>query len=150
MRLADRRAGFDAEFLDQAGPQVTVHGESLGLTAGAVQGEHELTVVGLAQRVLGDQRRQLGNDLGQACAAQVEFGLVAPLQQEQPRLLQALYQGVTAEVGGEPAERGAAPEREPGRTGPYDTRPVPPGMRGPRLGDPGVEDMHVQLAVSDA
>ncbi len=93
MGLTDRRTGFDAEFLHQTGTQITVDGEGLGLAAGAVQGEHQLPVIRLAQRVLRDQCRQFGDERGQACAAEREFGVVAPLQQEQPGLLQALHEG---------------------------------------------------------
>ncbi len=149
MGLADCVAGLDPEFLDEAGAQVAVDGQGLRLAAGAVQDEHELAVVCLTQRMLGDQRRQLRDEPGRPGTAEGEFGVVPPLQQEQPCLLQALHEGVAAEVGGEAAERCAAPEREPGRAGAHDDRPVPPGVRGTRLDDPGVEHVHVQLAVVD-
>jgi hypothetical protein len=148
--VADGRARLDAEFLDQAGAQVAVDGEGLGLAAGAVEGEHQLAVVGLAQRILGDERRQLGHEPGQPGPAQGEFGVVTPLQQEQPRLRQALHEGVAAEVRGQSAERCAAPERQSAGAGAYDARPVPAGVRGPRLGNCGVEHVHVQLAVVDS
>lgn len=49
MRLAHCGARLDPEFLDQAGAQVTVDGQGLGLTSGAVQYEHQQPVEGLPQ-----------------------------------------------------------------------------------------------------
>jgi hypothetical protein len=55
----DRRARLGAELLDQAAPQVGVHGQRVGLLAAAVQREHEQLRQRLVQRMLGDQCAQL-------------------------------------------------------------------------------------------
>src|SRR6266540_3298331 len=52
-------ARLDAELVDQGLPGGAVGGQRLGLPAAAVQGEHELAVQVLAQRVLAHQRLQL-------------------------------------------------------------------------------------------
>lgn len=124
-------------------------GEGLGLAAGAVQDEHQLTVVGLAQRMVGGQGRQLRNEPLERRSAEGEFGVVAPLQQEQPGLPQASYEGVTAQVGRESAQRGAPPQRECRRALARDAFPVPGGVRAARRGDVPLEHVDVELAVLD-
>lgn len=59
MRLPHRGSRFDAEFLDQAGPQVAVDGEGFGPASGAMQHEHQQPVEGLTERMLGDKGGQL-------------------------------------------------------------------------------------------
>ncbi len=78
-----------------------------------------------------------------------QLGLIAPLQKQQPGLLQALDEGMAAELGPDSAERGAAPQRE--RRQGLTQRPcaVPPGMRGTRGRDVGLEDADVQLTLAD-
>lgn len=82
MCLADRRPRLHAEFLDQAGAQVAVDGEGLGLAAGAVEGEHQLAVVGLAQGVFGGERGEFGDEGARPGVGEGELGIVVPLQEE--------------------------------------------------------------------
>ncbi len=141
------RPRFDAEFVHQAGAQITVDHQRLRLASGAVQGEHQLPVVRLPQRMLRGQRRQLGHEVGQARAAQGEFGVVAPFQEQQPRLGQPPHESVPTSLRSQPGQRGAPPQRERGRALPHHALPVARGVRGTGRGGAGVEDVDVQLAV---
>lgn len=149
MGLADLRARFHAEVLDEAGAQVAVDGEGLGAAAGAVQGEHELAVVGLTERMLGGERGQLRYQPVESGAADGELGVVAPLQEEQPGLGEALREGVSAQVERQAVERCAAPQGE--RAGALAQHPLPVargvGSAGRR--DVAFEDVDVQLAPLD-
>ena len=103
MSLAHLRPRLDAELVHQPGTQVTVDHQRLRLPTGAVQGEHQLPVVRLPQRMLGGQRRQLGHEIGGVSGTKGEFGVVPPLQEQQPRLTQPSHQGVPAHFRGSPA-----------------------------------------------
>ncbi len=107
-------------------------------------------MVRLAQRMLGGQRRQLRDDPLPPASAEGEFGIVAPLQQEQPGLGQALGEGVAAQFGGEAAERGAAPQGEGGGALAHDPFPVAGGVRTARGGDVAVVEVDVQFALGEA
>lgn len=150
MRLTHGPPRLHAEFVGETGAQITVDDEGLGLTACAVQGEHELTVVGLPQRMLGGQGGQLGHEVGQAVVAEGEFGVVAPLVEQQPRLLQAAHEGVPAHVGGQPAQRTSPPQPERGPALAAHPRPVTLGPGRTGGVDMGVEDLDVEFAVVDA
>jgi hypothetical protein len=158
--VAYRGARFHAEFVQEAGPEVPVDGQGLGLAAGAVQDEHEETVEGLPERVLGDQGGEFGGEgaervrpggvLARRTGREVEFGLVPPLQQQQPCLLQALDEGLGAEfLDRQTAERCPAPEGEGGGALAYRPGPVPLGVGGAGGARVGLEDADVQLAVVD-
>ncbi len=150
MGVAHGGARLHAEFVGEAGPQVAVDDEGLGLAAGAVQGEHELAVVGLPQRMLLGEGGQLGHQVGQAVVAQGEFGVVPPLLEQQPRFLEAAHEGVPAHLGGEAAQRSPPPQYERGPALPAHPFPVAVGAGGTGGGDMGVEDLDVQFAVVDA
>ncbi len=125
-------------------------GEGLGLTAAAVQGEHELAVVGLAQRVFGGEGGQLGQKRVESAVGEGQLGVVAPLQEQQSGLSEALDEGVAAQFGRESAEGGAAPEGEGGGAFAEGAAPVPARVGGARGGGVGVEGVDVEFAVVDA
>ena len=82
-----RPAGLDPELLDQRPARVAVDVERLGLATRAVEREHELAAQALAQRVLGDQRLELADELG--VAAERELGVDALLERRHAQLLEA-------------------------------------------------------------
>jgi hypothetical protein len=99
------RTWFDGELVDEALSAVSVDLERLRLPAAAVQREHQLPADALAQRVSRDQLLQLPDDL--LVVAEVQVRLDAPLQSEQPQLLEpARLVGLAGQV----ADRRAAPE----------------------------------------
>lgn len=153
MRLGHRGARLDAQFLDQAGAQVAVEGQGLGLAAGAVEGQHQLAVEGLAQRMGGDQLGEFGHQGPHRALvpapAEFQFGVVPHFEGEQPRLLQARHQGVPVRLR-QAAQRGAAPQREGGPGGVRGPRPGARGVCGPRVCHPLFEDAYVQLALFHA
>lgn len=144
-----RWARFDAQFVQEAVAQVAVDGEGFGSAAGAVEGEHQLAVVGLAEWVFGRQGRQLRDQGGESGAADGQLGVVAPLQQEEAGLREALGERVSDGLGREAGQRGAAPQGEGGRALSEDALPVLVGVGGPRPFDVCLEDVHVQLARAD-
>jgi hypothetical protein len=148
---AHRGSRLDAEFVEQAGPQVAVDGEGLGLAAVAVQDEHQKPVERLAERMLRRTRGQLRcqpvEPGGRRSKAQLR--LVPPFEDQQPGLLQALDEGVTARLGRQAAQRGATPQRE--RGGGLAQRPLPValGVRVAREGRVPLEDADVELVLAD-
>ncbi len=108
-------SGFHAQFVDQQLAGVRVDAQRLGLPAAPVQREHQQLAQSLAQRVLGGERAQLGDDL--AVQADVEGRRAAffpggDLEFGQP---EPLGLGVRARHSG---ERAAAPQREGGHQQP--------------------------------
>ena len=87
-----------------------VCGESVGLAAAAVQREHALGVQALAQRLLRDDRVDLGEDL--ELAAGREVGVDRELERPQPQLLEPADLGGRERLVGDVIERRAAPQRE--------------------------------------
>jgi len=108
-------ARLEPELFRQPAPRLLVDVESLCLPAGAVESEHELAAESFSQRVLPDERLQLGDEVRLPTERQVGFdSLLEHLQVEflQPPAL-GLHQGARVDVG----ERLSAPEgkrlREP-------------------------------------
>ncbi len=63
LELAQRRAGIDAQLLDQPLPAVGVGAQGLGLTPAPVEREHEQLQQPLAQRMPAHPRLQLAHEL---------------------------------------------------------------------------------------
>jgi hypothetical protein len=78
---------LDAELIRQRPAGITVGLERLRLAARAVEREHQLSSLALAERVLRDQRFELADDLG--VAAKLEVGVDSVLDRRQPQLLEA-------------------------------------------------------------
>ena len=64
MQLAKLAAGLDPKLVDECAPRVLIGVERLGLTAGAVEREHQLAAHPLVQRVLCHERLELAGQLG--------------------------------------------------------------------------------------
>ncbi len=141
LQTAQLRAGLEPQLGDQEAAGVLVGRQRLGLPPGTVQGEHELGMEPLPQRVLAHQPGQLLHQRGVAASGKV--GLDALLQQPEPPLLQAprrLAQHVhLAQV----RERRAAPQcqRLPQQLTVWRTRL-------PRLIGEGLEPLRVQLSLA--
>ena len=104
----ERRARLDAEFFHHRPAGRLVSGQRFWLPPAAVQGNHQLPLQPLAQRVLGNQRLQLANNVG--VMAEREIGFDPVLDDAGPQVLQPgdlhLRERLIAEIG----QRGATPQ----------------------------------------
>src|SRR6266511_44706 len=105
-----RRAGIDAELLDERAARVPVDVQRLCLAARAVEREHELGSEALAERVSGDELLQLADDV--RMPAEGEIGLYPALERGQAQLLKPRDRVLRERLVGEVGERWPAPERE--------------------------------------
>jgi hypothetical protein len=111
LELLESRAGVDSQLVAQSRPRVAERLERLGLSARPVEREHELTSKALAQRMLGDQRLQLADEL--VVAAEGEVRVDPKLQRGDAKLFEAKDRRLGERLVREVRERCAAPEREP-------------------------------------
>ena len=103
MQLAELAAGLDPELVDERAPRALIGVERLGLTAGAVEREHQLAAQPLAQRVLGHERLELAGHLGVPAGA--EILLDALLEAGEPQVVEAGDLGAGETLVGELGER---------------------------------------------
>ena len=87
LELLQLTSGFDAELLDQGPAGGAVGVQRLGLSSGAVEGEHELRSRSFAQRLLGDKALELADHLG--VPSPLEVSLDAVLESGEAHLFQA-------------------------------------------------------------
>ncbi|GAA3119889.1 hypothetical protein GCM10020001_045150 [Nonomuraea salmonea] len=138
---------LDAQLVDERLAGLGEDVERVALPAAAVVGEHELGAQALAQRVLGGQRDQLGDDLGVLAQLQVDVheGLDdadAPLDQAVALVLGVRADGAGQRLALEQGQRGA---QLAGRLG------EPAGLaRGLGLGDAAFEAGQVERVVRQA
>jgi hypothetical protein len=106
--LLERPAGLDAELLDENTASVVVELERLGLPTRAIEGEHQLRTEAFPERMRGNERLELADQL--ALAAAFEVGVDPILEGgrmesfEPPDL--RLGEGLEREVG----QRRSAPQ----------------------------------------
>jgi len=143
LELLQRRARFETEAIDERCPRLSVRIERLGLAPRSIQGEHELPAEPLAQRVIPDQRFELGNDFGMAAERQV--GVDAELEGRQTNLLESRDRRLRERLVGQIRQRRTAPERE--RFAQVRGRPLrlATGKRLRRLGRALLEPVQVHL-----
>ena len=110
LQLPQPRARLDAELADERAARRLVCLERIGLATGPVQRHQQLRAQALAQRVLGDQRLELGHEL--RAAPEREIGVEAVLERHQPQLLQAGDLALAERLEREVGQRRAAPQRE--------------------------------------
>jgi hypothetical protein len=110
LELAQRGARLQPQLLVECRARVLVAGESVGLPARAVEGEHELTAQALAVGVLGDEGLELRNQ--RDVVAELELGVDQILAGDQAQLLEAQDLGRGERLVGEVGERRAAPQGE--------------------------------------
>ena len=103
-------ARLEPELVRQLAPGHPVASQRLGLAAGAVEREHQLAAQALPQRMLGDERLELADELGVTAERQV--GVDPLLERRQPQLLQPRDLGLGERLVGEVGERRPAPQRE--------------------------------------
>ena len=84
LKLAQLRAGLDAELFDELHARVLVGLQRIGLTAISVEGEHELSAESLAIGVLIDQRLKPPDDVGMVALG--ELRLDQQLERIDPQL----------------------------------------------------------------
>ena len=128
MKPLQRLGGLDAEFFAQQAPRVQEGGQRVGLTAGAVQRQHEQAVQPLPQRMLGDQPPQFRDQVSMLAERQVQLHPV--LEHADPRLGQPVGLRVHERAGQAIADRSAPePQRGMQRAG---GRPEIPAARAAR------------------
>ena len=121
LELLERGARIDPELVDERPARVLVGLQGLRLPARPVQRRHQVAAQTLAQRVLGDERLELPDQL--VVAPEGEVGVDAELDRRQLHLLQPGDCGLGEALVGEVrqrrgpstarARRGAAPPRRP-------------------------------------
>jgi len=101
VELLQAFARLEAEFLGEREPRVFVDAQSVSLSSGAIQREHELPAKALAESMLRDERLQLGDDV--IVATESEIDVDSRLHGTKPKLAEpfdlALSEGVIGEVG---------------------------------------------------
>ena len=110
LEALERWARLDAQFPDEQVAGLLVGGERVGLAAGPVEREHELSAKALAVRMAGDESFELGDEV--AAVPELELGIDSLLDGLQALLLEpwnlCLRERFEAEVG----ERLTLPEVE--------------------------------------
>ena len=108
MQLAELAAGLDPKLVDERPPRALIGVERLGLTAAAVEREHQLAAHPLAQRLLCHERLELAGHLG--VPAGTEILLDALLEAGEPEVVEAGELRPGEAPVGELGERRATPE----------------------------------------
>src|SRR5205085_7206732 len=101
---------LDPELLDEQPAAGAVGGERLGLPAGAVERDHELPAELLAQRLLLDERLELGDE--PLVPAELELGLDPRLEGAEPELGQPPSRRPRERLAAELRDARPPPERE--------------------------------------
>jgi hypothetical protein len=101
---------FDPELLYQRATRGLIHLQRFRLAAPAVKRQHELTAQPLAQRLLGDQRLQLADEVAVAPSGQIRIDPI--LQRRNLQLPQASNRGLRPSLIGEVGQRRTPPQRE--------------------------------------
>ncbi len=110
LELAELGTGVDAELLDERLPRGSVGGERVGLTARAVERQHQLRPRPLSECLRLDECLELSDELG--VPAESEIGLDPLLERDRAQLLQPGDLGLGERLVEEVRERRPAPERE--------------------------------------
>ena len=107
VQFAQLAPRFDAQLVHERLAGAHVGLECVGLPASAIERQHQLAVQALAQRMLGDQALQLGDQLGVPTRCQV--GLDARLHGRQALLLQPRDLGLRERLDGKVGQRRTPP-----------------------------------------
>ena len=119
----ERRRRLDPEALDERLPRRAVGLERLGLPARAVEREHQLAAEPLAQRVLGDERLELGDERG--VPAEREVCVDPLLERREAQLLEPLDAARANDSYARSASGGRARGRAPRGAAPPPRRASP-------------------------
>ena len=109
-QLLQLGARLEPQFVDEHRTCGAEHGERVALASAAVQREHLEPAQALTQRVLRDQRIELGRGLGRPPA--VDVGAEPALQRSETQLVEARRDRAHGREVGDVGERRAAPERQ--------------------------------------
>ena len=104
------RAGVNAEIAIEDGAGTEVDVEGLGLSSGAIQGDHQPGLKRLAKRHLVDDPAQVGDDIDVSPGRQL--GVDPTFERERPELVEPGPLAAHRIGGGEIGQRGPAPEPE--------------------------------------
>src|SRR5439155_26190557 len=131
---------LEPELLDERAPRFLVNRQRLGLSAGAIEREHERRAQPLAKWMFANERFELPDQTG--LPAQRELSLNPLLESLEMHLLEPKDLAGRKTFRGEFAERLAAPERE------SFLKPAQRALRRqrPRFGDELLEPLEVELA----
>jgi hypothetical protein len=116
LEVAQLRAGLDTDLLDEHPAGRLVGGESVGLSAAAIEGDHQLATGPFPQRLGSDERLELAHGLRVMTKGQLRLDPI--LECAEPELIElrdvCLYEGLVGEVGhGRATPEGQSfPERE--------------------------------------
>jgi hypothetical protein len=108
--IAQLGAGFETELLAEHASSSTERSKRLGLTPGAVEGEGEASVQPFTQRVFGNKRLQLADDM--AMASEGEVGVDARLDSGKPLFFDPCRLGSRCALVNEVDQRRPAPQRK--------------------------------------
>ena len=139
LELLQRPARLQAQLLPQQLARLPVHRQRVSLPAGPIQREHQLPAQPLLQRVGGDQRLDLPDQL--TVGSQRQIGLDPVLQRRQPRFLQPCDRSLRERLVRELGKRLSPPQPQRRAQpllsrGPHRRRPAPaaPQRQAPRTG----------------
>jgi hypothetical protein len=110
LELSQRGPGLETELVHEPGARGPVGVERLGLTAAAIEGEHQQFLRTLAQRIGRRQALQLGDGLPVTAAGEV--GLDAPLEGHEAKLVEAQASGAEDIALRDVGQGFTAPERQ--------------------------------------
>ena len=136
-------ARLEPELVGELALRLAVGAERLGLPAGAIEREHQLAAQPLAQRMLGDERVELADQL--RVPARGEIGVDPLLERRPAQLLEPRDLGLRERLVGEVGERRAAPQRQR----PPQRRGGAVGIGALRLADELLEAREVELRPVD-
>lgn len=108
--VGPRRARVDAELVHEPGADAREGAQRFRLAPVTVEGQHQLRPQALAQRVLGDERLELGHEAG--VPPERQFGVDAQLECHEAQLLESCDRALGERRVGEVRERHAAPQPE--------------------------------------
>ena len=103
-------ARLEAQLLGEQAARLVVDTQRVGLSAGAIEREHQLPAKALAQWMLRNESLQLRSDVG--VAAESQIGLEPLLHCAEPQLVQPADLALSERVVGEVGEGRPAPEGE--------------------------------------
>jgi len=110
LKLAQLRARFDGQLLDQQRPPLLVGLERIRLATATVQGDHQLPAEPLAHRMLGDELLKLGAHDG--VAPERELNIDPVFDGLDPERLEAARFQPRERLGLQVGQRPAAPQRQ--------------------------------------
>ncbi len=110
LQLLERRARIDPELVDEGPARILVGVQGLRLPTRPVQRRHQIPPQALAERVLGDERLELSDQL--VVAPECEVGVDPELDCCQPDLLEPGDGRLGEALVGEVRERRAPPQRQ--------------------------------------